>query len=66
METAVDAISGQVTVRYTDDGKEKLLSERLELPPDVANVTLLKNVQQCPPNDGVICGRHAKAEAREP
>jgi len=45
-ETAIDAISGQV--RYTDDGKEKILSERLEMPPDVANgilFTLLKNVQ---------------------
>ena len=48
METAIDATSGQVTVRYTEDGKEKVLNERLELPPDVANgilFTLLKNVQ---------------------
>src|ERR1700730_14879547 len=52
METVIDAISGQVTVRYTDDGKEKVLSERLELPPDVANgilFTLLKNVQRSVP-----------------
>ena len=50
--TVIDAISGQVTVRYTDDGKEKVLSERLELPPDVANgilFTLLKNVQRSVP-----------------
>jgi hypothetical protein len=36
-----------VTVCYTEDGKEKLASERLDLPPDVANgliLTLLKNV----------------------
>jgi hypothetical protein len=49
METAIDASSGQVTVRYTEDGKEKVLAERLELPPDVANgilFTLLKNVQR--------------------
>jgi hypothetical protein len=49
METEIDAASGQVKVRYTDDGKEKVLTERLELPPDVANgilFTLLKNVQR--------------------
>jgi hypothetical protein len=49
METVIDATSGQVTVRYTEDGKDKVLTERLELPPDVANgilFTLLKNVQR--------------------
>src|SRR5437868_4714138 len=52
METAIDATGGQVTVRYTDDGKEKVLTERLELPPDVANgilFTLLKNIQRTDP-----------------
>jgi hypothetical protein len=52
METAIDATSGQVTVRYTEDGKEKVVSERLELPPDVANgilFTLLKNLQRNTP-----------------
>jgi hypothetical protein len=47
MEVSIDATSGMVTVRYTEDGKEKLASERLDLPPDVANglvLTLLKNV----------------------
>ena len=47
LETAIDFSTGQITVRYTDDhGKEKVLSERLELPPDVANgiiPTILKN-----------------------
>ena len=37
LETTIDANSGQVTVRYADDAKEKVLTERLELPPDVAN-----------------------------
>jgi hypothetical protein len=49
METVIDATSGQVTVRYTEDGRDKVLTERLELPPDVANgilFTLLKNVQR--------------------
>jgi hypothetical protein len=49
METSIDATTGQVTVRYTDDhGKQKVLTERLDLPPDVANgllFTLLKDVE---------------------
>lgn len=48
MEVSIDGSTGQVTVRYTDDdGKEKVASERLQLPPDVANgmiLTLVKNV----------------------
>src|ERR1700736_2921021 len=57
METSIDAITGQVTVRYTDDdGKAKVLTERLELPLDVANgmlFTLLKNVQPSVPRTTV-------------
>ena len=49
METLLDASTGQVTVRYTDeDGKEKAINERLDLPADVANgllMTLVKHVQ---------------------
>jgi hypothetical protein len=45
----IDGQSGQVTVRYLDeDGQEKTESERMELPPDLANgiiITLLKNVR---------------------
>jgi hypothetical protein len=47
-ELSVDARSGQVNVKYTDDkGKEKFESERMKLPPDLANglvLTMLKNV----------------------
>jgi hypothetical protein len=56
MDTAIDTISGQVTVRYMDDGKEKVLTERLELPPDIANgilFTLLKNVHRSVPKTTV-------------
>jgi hypothetical protein len=56
METEIDAASGQVKVRYTDGGKEKVLTEQLELPPDVANgilFTLLKNVQRRAPETTV-------------
>jgi hypothetical protein len=47
MDLSVDGVTGQVVVRYTeDDGKEKVLTDRLKLPPDLANgmiATLLKN-----------------------
>lgn len=49
LEMSIDAGTGQVNVRYTDDeGETKTESERLELPPDLANgmvSTLLKNVR---------------------
>lgn len=47
-EITIAPSSGQVTVNYTDDdGKEKSLSERMKLPPDLANgivLVLLKNL----------------------
>src|SRR5437879_7357021 len=49
METLLDASTGQVTVRYTDeDGKEQTINERLDLPADVSNgllMTLVKHIQ---------------------
>jgi hypothetical protein len=49
LDMSIDASSGRVTVRYTDeDGKQKVEAERLDVPPDLANgliLTLLKNVQ---------------------
>jgi hypothetical protein len=49
LEMSIDGRSGQVDVHYTGDGGEpKSESERLELPPDLANglvSTLLKNVK---------------------
>src|SRR6201981_2490180 len=57
METSIDATTGEVTVRYTDDQeKERVLSERLKLPPDVANglvFTLLKDVEPSVPQTTV-------------
>jgi hypothetical protein len=47
MEVLIDATSGRVTVRHSEDGKEKIIEERMELPPDLANgmtLTLLKNI----------------------
>src|SRR4051794_32906639 len=49
LDLTIDAASGQVTVRYTDDhGKEKIEAEQMKLPPDLANgmtLTLLKNLR---------------------
>ncbi len=46
LETSIDATSGEVTVRYTDDhNQEKVTTERLELPADVANGILFTLLQ---------------------
>ena len=48
MDTSIDASTGQVKVRYTKDkGKEKVIAQRMKLPPDVANgllFTLMKDI----------------------
>ncbi len=48
MEMSFTSASANVTVKYTEtDGKEKTVTEKLKLPPDVANgiiFTLLKNL----------------------
>jgi hypothetical protein len=48
LSMTVDTASGHVTVKYTDEGREKTEAETLELPSDLANgmvSTLLKNVR---------------------
>src|SRR6266550_1310275 len=48
VDTSIDASTGQVKVRYTEDkGKEKVIAQRMKLPSDVANgllFTLIKDV----------------------
>src|SRR3954469_21320546 len=47
IDMSVDTASGLVSVSYTDDGKPKVASERMKLPPDLANgmtLTVLKNL----------------------
>ncbi len=47
MEIWVDATSGQVRVQHREDGKEKTIEERMDLPSDLANgmvLTLMKNI----------------------
>jgi len=55
LDMKIDCANGQVTVHYTDDGKQKVESEKMELPADLANgitLTLLKNVDpQAPPKE---------------
>jgi len=48
MDVSIDGKSGQVTVLYSEDGKEKTISEHLKLPSNVANglmAILLKNIR---------------------
>jgi hypothetical protein len=49
VELSLNSSSGEVTVHYSErDGKEKVATEHMELPPDVANgliLTLLKNLR---------------------
>ena len=58
MDVSIEGLTGQITVRYTDDdGKEKTESERLKLPPDIANgmtLTLLKNIRPNVPQRTVL------------
>jgi hypothetical protein len=47
VEVLIELASGRVTVRHRDEGKEKIIEERMELPSDLANgmtLTLLKNI----------------------
>jgi hypothetical protein len=48
MNVFIDVSSGQVTVRSTDGGHEKIEKDHLDLPPDLANgllLTLLQNLR---------------------
>ena len=52
IELSMDGSTGQVTVQYTDKGKEQTLTDRLKLPPGMANgliPILLKNISDSGP-----------------
>jgi hypothetical protein len=57
LEASVNRSTGQVTVRNTDgNGKEKVVTDRLDLPLDLANglvLTLLKNIRSDAPQTEV-------------
>src|SRR5947208_2071601 len=70
METSIDASSGQITVRYQDsDGKDKILNERRDLPPDVAKWIAVHareaHSAKCATNHGFHGGDHSKAASSE-
>jgi len=47
-DTSIDASTGEVTVQSMEDGQDRVVSNRLDLPSDLANglvFTLLKNIQ---------------------
>jgi hypothetical protein len=47
---SINAATGQVTVRYQDKGREKVETEHLDLPPDLANGILLNLLKNISPN----------------
>ena len=49
-DVSIDVSSGQVTVRYTDKGNEKVETKRLDLPPDLANGIILDILKNIPPD----------------
>lgn len=54
-EVTIASSTGQVTVNYTDDdGKEKTESQRLKLPPDLANGIVLILLKNLPPDSPPI------------
>jgi hypothetical protein len=57
LDVTIAATTGQVTVRYQDDkGKDQVLAEHMDLPPDLANgmlLTLLKNIRPDVPSTKV-------------
>jgi hypothetical protein len=56
LEVSIDAKSGRVTIRHREDGKDKLIEERMPLPSDLANgmtLTLLKNIASDAPSTTV-------------
>jgi hypothetical protein len=56
-DTSINASTGQVVVRYTDDkGKEKVVTKQLDLPSDLSNgllLIILKNIQPTTQNTTV-------------
>src|SRR5436190_8701117 len=56
-DTSIDTFTGQVKVRYTKDkGKEKVIAQRMELPPDLVNgllFTLIKDINPSVPRTTV-------------
>lgn len=50
LDASIDTSADKVTVRYTDDGHEKVISKRMDLPPDLANGLLFTLLKDIPPS----------------
>jgi hypothetical protein len=49
-EVSIKASTGEVAIRYNDDdGKEKVINDRMKLPPDLANGMVLVLLRNLPP-----------------
>lgn len=53
-DTLVDAEHGEVSVRYSDKGKTKSITRRMQLPPDLANGMLLTLVKDINPGETIM------------
>jgi len=49
-DVLIDAPTGQVTVRYKDNGRETIDTEHLDLPPDLANGVIFDVLKNISPN----------------
>ena len=62
METLIDASTGQVTVHYKDhDGKEKVLKQKLKLPPDLVNGLMFTLVKRSKSTRSSVMQGHSRA-----
>lgn len=52
-DTLVDAEHGEVSVRYSEKGKAKSITRKMQLPADIANGMLLMLVKDLKPNESV-------------
>jgi hypothetical protein len=50
LDVQIDAVSGNVTVRYQDKGQDKTLTERMDLPDDLANGVIFDEIKNVAPD----------------
>lgn len=55
-DVSIDVASGQITVHSWDDGKEKVTTDHVDMPPDLTNglvLTIMKNIEPTTPETKV-------------
>jgi hypothetical protein len=50
LDVQIDAVSGNVTVRYQDKGQDKVLTEHMDLPDDLANGAIFNEIKNIAPD----------------